>query len=81
MSVIVNIHEAKTHMSKLLARVEAGETVVIARSGKPVAEWRAIAKDRPQFGALKGLLGADTDRWLDVMVDWQADEPVDPDAR
>jgi prevent-host-death family protein len=33
----VNVHEAKTQLSKLLARVEAGEEVVIARAGKPVA--------------------------------------------
>ncbi|MGL5850588.1 MAG: type II toxin-antitoxin system Phd/YefM family antitoxin [Phycicoccus sp.] len=34
----VNVHEAKTHLSKLLERVEAGETITIARNGKPVAE-------------------------------------------
>jgi len=34
---IVNIHKAKTHLSRLLARVEAGEEIVIARRGKPVA--------------------------------------------
>jgi prevent-host-death family protein len=33
----VNIHEAKTHFSKLVARVEEGEEVVIARGGSPVA--------------------------------------------
>ena len=33
----VNVHEAKTNLSKLLKRVEAGEEVVIARAGKPVA--------------------------------------------
>jgi prevent-host-death family protein len=33
----VNIHEAKTHFSKLIARVSAGEEVVIARAGKPVS--------------------------------------------
>jgi prevent-host-death family protein len=33
----VNVHEAKTHFSRLLARVEAGERIVIARAGKPVA--------------------------------------------
>jgi prevent-host-death family protein len=33
----VNVHEAKTHLSRLLARVEAGERIVIARAGKPVA--------------------------------------------
>ncbi len=34
---IVNVHQAKTHLSRLLARVEAGEEIVIARRGKPVA--------------------------------------------
>jgi prevent-host-death family protein len=33
----VNIHEAKTHLSRLLARVELGERVLIARAGKPIA--------------------------------------------
>ena len=34
---IVNIHEAKTHFSKLVARVERGERITVARAGKPVA--------------------------------------------
>jgi prevent-host-death family protein len=42
MSGIVNIHEAKTHFSKLLARVNAGEEIVIARAGKPVARLMPI---------------------------------------
>lgn len=33
----VNIHEAKTHLSRLVERVEAGEEIVIARGGRPVA--------------------------------------------
>jgi prevent-host-death family protein len=33
----VNVHEAKTHLSRLLARVEAGESIVIARAGRPIA--------------------------------------------
>lgn len=33
----VNIHDAKTHLSRLLERVEAGEEIVIGRAGKPVA--------------------------------------------
>jgi prevent-host-death family protein len=33
----VNIHEAKTHLSRLVERVEGGEEVVIARAGRPVA--------------------------------------------
>ena len=33
----VNVHEAKTHLSRLLQRIEAGEEIVIARAGRPVA--------------------------------------------
>ena len=36
----VGVHEAKTHLSDLLRRVEAGETVTITRRGEPVAELR-----------------------------------------
>ncbi len=47
----VNIHEAKTHFSRLLQRVAAGEEVVIARAGVPVARLVAVepkkAKTRP----------------------------------
>jgi prevent-host-death family protein len=53
---LVNIHEAKTHLSKLLDQVAAGEEVVIARNGKPVARLSPLADDLPprQPGALKG---------------------------
>ena len=37
MPVTFNIHEAKTHFSKLLARVGNGEEIVIAKAGKPIA--------------------------------------------
>ena len=40
----VNIHEAKTHFSKLLARVMRGEEIVIAKAGKPVAR---LVPERP----------------------------------
>ena len=47
----VNIHEAKTHLSRLLQRVAAGEEITIARAGKPVARLIKIeqkpAKKRP----------------------------------
>ena len=33
----VNIHQARTHLSRLIGRVEAGEEIVIARAGRPVA--------------------------------------------
>lgn len=44
----VNVHEAKTHLSRLLARVEAGEDVVIARNGHPLARLVAIPRARPR---------------------------------
>jgi prevent-host-death family protein len=37
MTLIVNIHQAKTHLSKLLERVANGEEIIIAKAGKPVA--------------------------------------------
>ena len=37
MEKTVNIHEAKTHLSKLLKRVMSGERIVIAKAGKPIA--------------------------------------------
>lgn len=40
--MIVNIHSAKTNLSKLIERVEAGEEVIIARAGKPVARLTAV---------------------------------------
>ena len=40
----VNIHDAKTQLSRLIARVERGERIVIARAGKPVAELRPAGK-------------------------------------
>ncbi len=43
MALTVNVHEAKTHFSKLLARVSVGEEVIIAKAGKPVARLVPIA--------------------------------------
>lgn len=43
---VVNIHEAKTHLSRLLRRVAAGEEIVIARSGEPVARLVPIGTGR-----------------------------------
>lgn len=58
---IVNVHEAKTHLSRLLVKVAAGEEIVIARRGKPVARLVAYQSSRPvrRFGALKGRLTVD----------------------
>lgn len=50
----VNVHEAKTHLSRLLERVEAGEEIVIARNGKAVAKLVAVSRARRRPGGLKG---------------------------
>jgi prevent-host-death family protein len=52
----VTVHVAKTHLSRLLAQVQAGEDIVIARGKTPVARLVPIAADRParQFGAMRG---------------------------
>ena len=65
--VTVNVHEAKTHLSRLLARVEAGEEVVVARDGRPVARLVSCApRGRPHFGAWKGRITLD-DRLFDPL--------------
>jgi len=54
----INIHEAKTHLSRLLEKVAGGEEVVIAKAGKPIA--RLVPLDAPpkkrRLGLLKGKL-------------------------
>lgn len=49
----VNVHEAKTTLSRLLERVEAGESIIIARAGRPIAELRPLARPDLVFGALR----------------------------
>jgi prevent-host-death family protein len=52
------IHTAKTQLSKLVARAEAGEEIVILRGKQPVARLMPLEKPLPQrkFGAFKGLI-------------------------
>jgi prevent-host-death family protein len=51
----VNIHEAKTHLSRLVERVQAGEEIVIAKAGKPAARLVPIERARKpvKIGGLK----------------------------
>jgi prevent-host-death family protein len=56
----VTVHEAKTHLSRLLVQVEAGATVLITRRGRPVAKLvSAVSKGPRQPGSLKGLISID----------------------
>jgi prevent-host-death family protein len=51
----VGVHEAKTNLSKLLARVEAGEDIVITRGGEPVAKLVPVQRRRkPNLGFAVG---------------------------
>jgi prevent-host-death family protein len=54
----VTTHAAKTNLSKLLARVEAGEEIVIARGKTPIARLTPIRPPAParHFGAMKGIV-------------------------
>jgi len=58
MSTIVNIHQAKTHLSRLLDEVAGGAEVVIAKAGKPVARLVPLESSvRPKkLGLLKGRI-------------------------
>lgn len=52
----INIHHAKTQLSRLLERVETGEEIVIARHGKPIAKLIPFTSQPRQSGRLKGKI-------------------------
>lgn len=58
MGTVINVHEAKTHLSRILEEVAAGAEVVIAKAGRPVARLVPIEPaPRPkQLGLLKGRI-------------------------
>jgi prevent-host-death family protein len=58
---VVTIHTAKTTLSQLLARAEAGEEIILARGKHPVARLTPIqpAPNRRRFGALRGQVSLD----------------------
>lgn len=48
------VHEARSHLSRLLRRAEAGEEIVITRSGQPVARLTPVYESRRNFGQDRG---------------------------
>jgi prevent-host-death family protein len=58
MAEIINIHEAKTHLSRIIDEVAAGSEVIIAKAGKPMARLTPLSGEpRPKkLGLLKGRL-------------------------
>ena len=69
----VNVHEAKTHLSRLLERVEQGEEIVLARAGRPIARLVPYVPEVPerQPGSARG----------DVWVSDDFDEPLPDDLQ
>ncbi|MDO5682696.1 MAG: type II toxin-antitoxin system prevent-host-death family antitoxin [Propionibacteriaceae bacterium] len=66
MSTVINVQEAKTHLSALIARAEAGEDIVIARSGRPILRLVPIQDPPPrEFGHMAFSVPDDFDAALD----------------
>ncbi len=85
----VTIHAAKTHLSALVARAEAGEEIVIARGDKPVAKLVPLHPPAPAkpvkrrtFGCMKGLVEVGDealDDWTEEeLAEWEEGHPGDP---
>lgn len=72
-AAIFNVHEAKTHFSKLLERAHAGEEIIVAKAGKPYARLvkiEAAPKPKRQPGRFKHLLrDVPSDVWFEPMSD------------
>jgi len=78
--VTVNVHEAKTQLSRLLLDAEAGETVVIARAGKPSAQLVPINGQRKGLkppGAMRDQIRISED--FDVPLDSLFNAAIEPD--
>lgn len=70
----VNIHEAKTQLSRLLELVEQGETVIIARHGKPVARLVMVQRQGLPLGiASQEKLVPPGDEWWQPMTDEESE--------
>jgi len=82
----VNVHHAKTHLSKLIAAVESGEEVIIARAGKPAVQLVVVqSARRPRreiMGIAKGLMRVPTaEQWRAMDKELEAemlDRPIFP---
>ena len=71
MTTAINIHEAKTHLSRLVERASAGEEIIIAKAGKPMARLvpLATAVKPKKLGLLRGKIG--------IAEDFDAPLPAD----
>ncbi|HVQ07768.1 MAG TPA: type II toxin-antitoxin system Phd/YefM family antitoxin [Allosphingosinicella sp.] len=74
---MINVHDAKTHLSRLLDRARAGEEIILAKAGKPYARLVPYEKEHlppRKPGRLKGLIGNIPDSvWFDPLPDDELD--------
>jgi prevent-host-death family protein len=83
-TITVNIHEAKTHLSRLLSQVAGGEDIIIAKNGVPVAKLVSLVERRPrQPGRFQGKMTGTGDELLqpmpaDEVVLWERGHADDP---
>lgn len=73
----VNIHEAKTQLSRLIQRALAGEEVTIAKAGKPLVRLMPIELRKPVLGSARGTVRY-TEGWDAPMTDAELDEVFGP---
>lgn len=66
MGRVVNIHEAKTHLSRLLEEVQKGEVVTIAKAGEPIAQLAPLPRVDIVFGAFAGQIEFDDSGFADA---------------
>lgn len=66
-----NVHEAKTHLSRLLERVAAGERITISRAGRPIADLVPHQRRTVRVGGLRGRIRYDDDAfdWPDPAIE------------
>ena len=62
MTITVKVGEAKTHLSELLAKVEAGEEVIIARGKEPIAKLSRIARENDLHSVIAEIKAARANR-------------------
>jgi prevent-host-death family protein len=72
-AVEVNIHEAKTQLSRLIEQALRGEEVIIAKAGRPVARLIPIQKRKPILGSARGTIEFQPG-WDDPLSDKEMEE-------
>jgi prevent-host-death family protein len=85
----VNMHEAKTHLSKLVERVEGGEEIVISRAGKPAAKLVPVARPKKlgprKLGGWEGIEVPSDEEWREfkeeLAKDFEESDLMPPEER